>query len=169
MSIQRRPVRRLGERAATEPPRTPEVPVSTTATATVPTTDTAPIAAPTVGSLLLTGAGATVAASVATAAVAAAGQAVGISTAVGGAPIPASGFAVLTAIFSVLGLVIATGLRRFARRPRTAWVRTTVVLTVLSFVPDVLADATVATKALLILTHVVAAAIVIPAVARRLA
>jgi hypothetical protein len=143
--------------------------VSTTATATVPTTDTTPTAAPTVGSLLLTGAGATVAASVATAAVAAAGQAVGISTAVGGAPIPASGFAVLTAIFSVLGLAIATGLRRFARRPRTAWVRTTVVLTVLSFVPDVLADATVATKALLILTHVVAAAIVIPAVARRLA
>jgi hypothetical protein len=143
--------------------------VSTTATATVPTTDTAPTAAPTVGSLLLTGAGATVAAAVATAAVAGAGQAVGISTAVGGAPIPTSGFAVLTAIFSVLGLVIATVLRRFARRPSTAWIRTTVVLTVLSFVPDVLADATVATKALLILTHVVAAAIVIPAVARRLA
>ena len=40
---------------------------------------------------------------------------------------------------------------------------------VLSFVPDVLVDATVATKALLILTHVVAATIVVPAVARRLA
>jgi hypothetical protein len=39
---------------------------------------------------------------------------------------------------------------------------------VLSFVPDVLADAGVATKILLMLTHVVAAAIVIPAVARRL-
>ncbi len=59
-------------------------------------------------------------------------------------------------------------LRRFARRPRTAWLRTTVALTVLSFVPDVLADAAVATKVLLMLTHVVAAAIVIPAVARRL-
>jgi hypothetical protein len=35
-------------------------------------------------------------------------------------------------------------------------------------VPDVLADAAVATKILLMLTHVVAAAIVIPAVARRL-
>jgi hypothetical protein len=74
----------------------------------------------------------------------------------------------LTVIFSVLGLAIATALRRFARRPRTAWIRTTVVLTALSFVPDVLADAAVPTKVLLVLTHVVAAAIVIPAVARRL-
>jgi Family of unknown function (DUF6069) len=142
--------------------------VSTTTTATVHADDTT-ATAPGVGSMLLAGAAATVAASVATAAVAAGGQAIGISTAISGAPIPTSGFAVLTAIFSVLGLVIATALRRFARHPRTAWVRTTVVLTVLSFVPDVLADAAVSTKMLLILTHVVAAAIVIPAVARRLA
>jgi hypothetical protein len=88
---------------------------------------------------------------------------------VAGATIPATGFAVLTAIFSVAGLVIATVLRRFARHPRAAWIRTTVALTVLSFVPDLMADAGVATKMLLMLTHVVAAAIVIPAVARRLA
>jgi hypothetical protein len=133
------------------------------------TTATAPSAAvPTVGSLLLTGAAATVTAAVATALVAAAGQAVGISTAVSGTPIPPSGFAVLTVMFSVLGLGIATALRRFAQHPRTAWLRTTVALTVLSFVPDVLADATVSTKVLLMVTHVVAAAIVIPAVARRL-
>jgi Family of unknown function (DUF6069) len=100
--------------------------------------------------------------------VAAAGQAVGISTAISGASIPASGFAVMTMIFAVLGLVIATVLRWLARRPRTAWIRTTVALTVLSFVPDLLADAAVATKVLLMVTHVVAAAIVIPAVARRL-
>ena len=137
--------------------------MSTTATATH-----APIATPTVGSLLLTGAVATVAAAAATALVAAAGQAIGISTAVSGAPIPASGFAVMTVIFAVVGLVIATALRRFARHPRTAWIRTSVALTVLSFVPDVLADAAVPTKALLMLTHVAAAAIVIPAVARRL-
>jgi hypothetical protein len=123
---------------------------------------------PTVGSLLLAGAGATVAAAVATSLVAVAGQAVGISTAISGLPIPAEGFATLTVMFSVVGLVIATALRRFARRPRTAWLRTTVALTALSLVPDVLADADTATKALLMLTHVVAAAIVIPAVARRL-
>jgi uncharacterized sodium:solute symporter family permease YidK len=49
-------------------------------------------------------------------AVAAAGEFAGISLVVGGAPIPVFGFAVLTAIFSVVGLVLA----RSARRPRTA-------------------------------------------------
>jgi len=138
--------------------------MSTTYTTTPATTTTAP----SVGSLLRTGAVATVLAAGATAVVATAGQAVGISLAVSGAPIPPSGFAMLTVIFSVLGLFIALGLRRFAGRPRTAWIRTTVALTVLSLVPDVLADADTSTKALLMATHVVAAAIVIPAVARRL-
>ena len=135
---------------------------------TVPATYIPTTAVPSVGSLLLTGSAATVAAAVATAVVAAAGQAVGISTAIAGASIPTSGFAVLTVMFSVIGLVIATVLRRFASNPRTAWLRTTIALTVLSFVPDLLADAAVTTKLLLMLTHAVAAAIVIPAVARRL-
>jgi len=141
---------------------------TTVSAADIPTADTPTPVGASLGSLLVTGAAATVAAAVATAIVAAAGQAVGISTAVSGAPIPTSGFAVLTVIFSVVGLVIATALRRFARRPRTAWIRTTVALTVLSLVPDVLADAALTTKVLLMLTHLVAAAIVIPAVARRL-
>jgi hypothetical protein len=135
------------------------------AVTTAPVTTTA---APTAGALLRGGAVATVAAAVAAAAVAAAGQAVGISTNMAGVPIPTSGFAVLTVIFGVVGLVIAAGLRRFARHPRTTWIRTTVALTVLSFVPDLLADAAVSTKVLLMVTHVVAAAIVIPTVARRL-
>ena len=136
------------------------------------TTITAPTAAtssvPTIGSLLRGGGAASVVAAVATAAVAASGQAVGFSLDVGGAPIPVPGFATLTVMFSVIGLLIAVGLRRFARRPRTTWVRTTVALTALSLVPDVLADAAPTTKALLMVTHLVAAAIVIPAVARRL-
>ncbi|WBB89996.1 DUF6069 family protein [Verrucosispora sp. WMMC514] len=116
-----------------------------------------------------TGVVATAAASVATMAVAAAGNAVGISLDIGGAPIPITGFGVLTAVFSLLGVAIAALLSRFARHPRRAFVRTTVVLTMLSLVPDVIVDAAPATKALLMLTHLVAAAIVIPAVARRLA
>jgi hypothetical protein len=107
-------------------------------------------------------------AAVATATVAAVGEFAGISLVVGGAPIPVSGFAVLTVIFSVVGLVLALVLARTARRPRTAFVRTTIMLTALSLVPDVLADASSATKALLMLAHLVAAAIVIPAIARRL-
>ena len=132
---------------------------------------TAPVttaARPSAGTLLRDGVLATAVASVATTAIAAAGQAAGISLAVSGAPIPPTGFAVLTGMFSVVGLLIALVLRRFAGRPRTAWVRTTVVLTALSLVPDVLADAATSTKALLMVTHLVAAAIVIPAVARRL-
>jgi hypothetical protein len=112
---------------------------------------------------------ATLIACAATPIAAAAGQAIGISLDVGGAPIPFLGFSTLTAFFSLIGVVLATVLSKVARHPRTAFVRTTVVLTALSFVPDVLAPAATATKAVLMLTHVVAAAIVIPAVARKLA
>ncbi|GAA3455945.1 DUF6069 family protein [Dactylosporangium matsuzakiense] len=122
-----------------------------------------------IGAVLATGALATIAASAATTAVAAAGNAAGISLDVAGAPIPVSGFGMLTAVFSLIGVALAATLARFARRPRRTFVRTTVALTVLSLVPDVLADAAPATKALLMLTHLVAAAIVVPVVARRLA
>jgi hypothetical protein len=133
------------------------------------TTDmTAPASTTSTGSVLAGGVVATALASAATPVVAAAGTAAGISLDVGGAPIPVLGFATLTAVFSLVGVVLAVALSRFGRHPRRAFVRTTVVLTVLSFVPDVIAPAAPATKALLMLTHVVAAAIVIPAVARRL-
>jgi hypothetical protein len=122
----------------------------------------------TTGSLILTGLVATAAASVATPIVAAAGHAAGISLEIGGAPIPVVGFGTLTAFFSLVGVVLAVVLARLARHPRSAFVRTTVVLTALSLVPDVIVDAAVPTKALLMLTHLVAAAIVVPAVARRL-
>ncbi|MEV0562568.1 DUF6069 family protein [Dactylosporangium sp. NPDC050588] len=118
--------------------------------------------------LVVTGLAATAVASAATSAVAAAGSAAGISLNVGGAPIPVPGFATLTAVFSLVGVVLAVALSFKARRPRRTFVRTTVALTVLSLVPDAVADATTATKALLMLTHLVAAAIVIPAIARRL-
>lgn len=136
--------------------------------ATAPATAATTAATPTAGSLLRGGSVATVLAAAATAVVAAAGHTAGISVAVSGAPIPPSGFAVMTVIFAVLGLLIALVLRRFAGSPRTAWIRTTVALTVLSLVPDALADADTSTKVLLMVTHLVAAVIVIPAVARRL-
>jgi hypothetical protein len=134
-------------------------------TSTVETTRTAGAG---LGTLAITGVVAAAAASAATMIVAAAGQAAGISLEVGGAPIPVLGFGMLTAIFSLVGLALAAVLSRTARHPRRAFVRTTVVLTVLSLVPDVIADAGPATKVLLMVTHLVAAAIVIPAVARRL-
>lgn len=136
--------------------------MTTTANTTDATTST-------LGAVIRAGAVATVAASAATMAVAAAGHAAGVSLDVGGAPIPVTGFGVLTAVFSLIGVAVAALMSRFASRPRRTFVRTTVVLTVLSLVPDVIADAGVGTKALLMLTHLVAAVIVIPAVARRLA
>ncbi|MFC8301291.1 DUF6069 family protein [Micromonospora orduensis] len=136
--------------------------MTTTANTTDATTST-------LGAVIRAGVVATVAASAATMAVSAAGHAAGVSLDVGGAPIPVTGFGVLTAVFSLIGVAVAALMSRFARRPRRTFVRTTVALTALSLVPDVIADAGVGTKALLMLTHLVAAVIVIPAVARRLA
>jgi hypothetical protein len=120
------------------------------------------------GSLVWTGVAAAVIASAATMAAAAAGHAVGISLDMGGEAIPVLGFATLTAVLSLVGLVLAVVLSRVARHPRGIFVRTTAALTALSLVPDLLANATSATKLLLMTTHLVAAAIVVPAVARRL-
>jgi hypothetical protein len=129
---------------------------------------TAPRVTSSIGSLLAGGMAATVAASVATPVVAAVGHALGISLDVEGAPIPVLGFATLTGLFSVIGLVLAVVLAKLATRPRRTWIRTTVVLTVLSFAPDLIFPMALSTRVLLVLTHLVAAAIVIPVIARRL-
>jgi hypothetical protein len=120
------------------------------------------------GALIGTGLIATAVASVVTTAVAATGNAAGISLDVDGAPIPVTGFATLTAVFSLIGLALAVALSFRANHPRRAFVRTTVTLTALSLVPDLIAGATPTTRALLMLTHLAAAAIVIPTIARRL-
>lgn len=121
-----------------------------------------------IGSLIGHGVAAAVVASAATmAAAAAAGHAAGISLDMAGQPIPVSGFGTLTVIFSLVGVALAAVLSRTARRPRHIFLRTTVVLSALSLVPDALADSAPSTKALLMFAHLVAAAIVIPALARR--
>ena len=118
--------------------------------------------------LLRAGSLAGLAAAAATTAVAALGDAAGISPDIAGEPIPLLGFAQLTFLGALLGVAIAAVLARHAAHARTAFLRVTGTLVGISFVPDVLADATGATKALLMATHVVAAAIVIPALAARL-
>jgi hypothetical protein len=57
---------------------------------------------------------------------------------------------------------------RWAPRPRAMFVTTTVVLTLVSFLPAVTADTDTATSVVLCVTHVVAAAVVIPMLASRL-
>jgi hypothetical protein len=109
------------------------------------------------------------AAGAATVAVAAAahGQGVSLETAPGEA-IPVIGFGQLTLFFSVVGIFIARTIGRRAQRPRRSFLRTTVTLTALSVVPDLVISAGVATRATFVLTHLIAAAIVIPALASRL-
>ena len=118
--------------------------------------------------LLKTGALAGLTASAATVGVAAIASALDVPLTVGGKTIPLLGFAQLTFIGATIGTAIAVALSRRATRPRRPFLVTTVALALLSIVPDAIADAHTGTKLTLALTHVVAAAIVIPALASRL-
>ena len=138
-------------------------------TAQVPTRT---VSGPTAGRLPVWkhGLAAAVAASIVTTALAAAASAAGVSFAGDtGASIPLAGFAQLTLVFSLVGVGLAAVLARWARRPRSTFVRTTVALTVLSFVPDVTFGFDAVSAVTLIILHIVAAAIVVPVLARRLA
>ena len=115
-----------------------------------------------------TGAFAGLAASVATSTIAAVASALDVSLKVGGEAIPVIGFAQLTFVAAIIGTVMAVVMSHRARHPRHTFVVSTIALTALSIVPDVIADAQTATKLVLALTHVVAASIVIPALASRL-
>ena len=86
-----------------------------------------------------------------------------------GESIPLAGFPQLTLLFSLLGVGLAAVLARKARSPRSTFVRTTVALTVLSFVPDLTFGFSTSSAATLISLHTAAAAIVIPTLAGRLA
>lgn len=118
--------------------------------------------------LLRAGLPAVLLAGVATTTLAAAGAAAGISLDVAGEPIPVLGFGVLTVAFGLVGVLLAVALSRWSRQPRRAFVTTTAALTVLSLVPDVLADVAGSTRALLMTTHLGAALIIVPVLARRL-
>jgi hypothetical protein len=115
-----------------------------------------------------TGVVAAVVAAVATSTTAAIASALGVSLHVGGQAIPVLGFAQVTFVAGLIGTVMAVVMSFRASRPRRTFVITTLALTALSFVPDVTADAHISTRLVLALTHVIAAAIVIPALATRL-
>lgn len=107
-------------------------------------------------------------AAAATASVAALADLAGISLDVDGEPIPAAGFVTMTLAAVVVGYVLAIALNRWAARPRRTFTVTTVALTVASFIPDLTFAMAGSTRAVLILTHLVAAIIVIPTIAARL-
>jgi len=117
-----------------------------------------------------TGLMATLAAMVATTLAAALARAVGVDFAVpdGGQTIPLAGFAVVTGFFSVLGIVIAAALLRWSARPAERFVWTAVTLTAISLVAPLLSGADTATTTALLGLHLVAAAVMIPTLARSL-
>jgi hypothetical protein len=110
------------------------------------------------------------AAAVNTAVVAVADKAGDVSLVVqrGGDAIPLVGFTNVTFVATLIGLGIAAVVRRRSSRPAALFTRIAIWLTAASLIPPVLVDADVSTKVLLIATHLIAAAIVIPVVAKRL-
>jgi hypothetical protein len=122
------------------------------------------------------GAVAGVAAAAATTAVALAAKAVDVpmvaapKSADAGRAIPMNGFAMSTLGCTVVGILIAVALDRWARHPARTFALVATALTVVSFAgPVTTGHATTATRLVLALTHVVAAAIVIPVLTARLA
>jgi hypothetical protein len=92
---------------------------------------------------------------------------VGASTA---EPVSVGMFAMGTFVAAFWGTILAVLLARYARRPARTYARTTVALTVVSLAaPLAAADTAVSTKAMLAVAHLIAAAIIIPVVTRRLA
>jgi hypothetical protein len=144
-----------------------------TATSTTPTPTTTPAATPPAEvavrrhpvrrATLVSGA----VAAAATTAVAAVADAAGVPLAIDGETIPLLGFAQLTLIGAVIGGLMAAALGRWTARSRQWFVGTAVLLTALSCIPSVTTPPDVATKIVLVATHVLAAAIIVPALARQ--
>lgn len=151
-----------------------------TATITPPTTETG-VGAPAGSGLAarpvwLVAAASTLAAAVVTPLVAAVAKAADVPLAVSSSSdtaaevIPTPSFAIPVLMAGAIGIVLALAFDRWAKRPAWAFVVTTVVLTVVSFASPLMTEnSTTATRVVLELAHVVAAAIVIPPIAARLA
>lgn len=107
-----------------------------------------------------------VAGAIATSAFAAAAHAAGVPFAIEGEQIPMLGFANLTVIGAVLGGLLLLAFNRFGNHPRRRFVETTAALTVVSCVPSVIMPPDTATKAALVIAHVLAAVIIVPILAR---
>ncbi len=139
-----------------------------TATLLPQPTTTVSVEAEATPSLWRSGLKAGVLAAAATTAIAVIASAAGVSFEVEGEAIPLAGYAQMTLLGAVVGVLLATGLRRWARTPQRTFVRATIALTALSIVPDLTVGFDAPSAATLIVAHVVAAAIIVPRLAARL-
>lgn len=80
--------------------------------------------------------------------------------------IPLPGFATVTLLCAGLGALLAVACRRMTTRPRRRFVQLAVVLTAVSCVVPLAYASTATTTMTLVATHLLAAAILIPALAR---
>ncbi|WP_374457383.1 DUF6069 family protein [Nocardioides sp.] len=122
------------------------------------------------GRLVGTGLLGTVAAMAATATGAALARAAGVGFEVpdDGESIPVSGVAFVTGVFSLVGVGLALALLRWSTRPADRFVRTAVGLTAASLVPPFVVGASPGTSLALVVLHLLAAAVMIPTLARGL-
>jgi hypothetical protein len=148
-----------------------EAPQMTTITTTSTASSTSSSAT---RSLLQVGTAAGVVAAAATTAFAAAARALDVPMKAAAAHhqakvIPLAGYAEITLFSTAIGILLAVVLARRAQRPAGTFVVVTTILTVASFAgPLTTHHATTATLAVLSLAHVLAAAIIIPVMARTL-
>jgi len=119
--------------------------------------------------VLKAGSAAGAVAAMATTVIAVAAHSVGVSFADRtGQSIPWFAFAQLTFVGALLGVALAAGVRRRASQPRRTFTRAAWTLAVVSCVAPTLIGLSTAGAAALVVDHLVAAAIVIPAIAKQL-
>jgi Family of unknown function (DUF6069) len=109
---------------------------------------------------------ATVAGTAVTTAFAAVATAAGVPFEIDGEKIAVGGFAMMTALGAVLGAVVLLVSNRFAATPHRRFLQVTVALTVLSCIPSLTLPPDAASKIALVAAHVIAAAVIIPILAR---
>ena len=95
-------------------------------------------------------------------------KAADVPMSVDGKDFPLFAFPQVTLMSTLVGIVIALVATRRSARPRHTFVVVTLVLTALAVFPPLMLDTDAATKVTLEIAHAVAAAVVIPVVARRL-
>jgi hypothetical protein len=106
------------------------------------------------------------AAAAVTTAAAAVAHAAGVSFEIEGEAIPVLGFAQMTLLGAILGGVLLAVLNRHSGNARQRFVQATVALTALSCVPSVAMPDDAGSALTLVALHVLAAAIVVPVLAR---
>ena len=113
--------------------------------------------------LIRAGAVGGVAGAIATMVIAAVARAADVSLEIDGEAIPVAGFATMTLLGAVLGIGLA-----FALKQRGRFIAVCSVLTAASLIPSIAQPDDTATRVVLVLAHLVAAAVIVPMLARQL-